>query len=399
DIFTAIEAENEQSLLSHLTIINDIKDNPGRPFYIIAHHVNNIASISRVIGEGANAIECDIMHDDGKFIVKHPLPDVSTNPVPLPISVELVPYLRSMATIARNNNRLALVIFDCKESNPNLAVPLLETIRNHLTNVVHLNVLISVGSFNDRQFLAPLAARLRTREGDHTLPPEGVAIDYDNDPARVSDFFLRLQIQKHAYGNGITSPLPAPNVPPSIMEAVAHKSLRHGIRFVYVWTVDDRNSMRDYLRMGVDGIMTNNVRELVDIVPEYEFQRVIRIAQRSHDPFALSNIPGYVLEVNTNNRRTAGSDANLRFRLTGSEDTIGTTINAWPPGLFESGDRNNVTLIGRFIGSPQNLTVSRDSAGNAPGWRLNDVVLRSRLLQSSMRFNFNMWIPTRGVTR
>jgi glycerophosphoryl diester phosphodiesterase len=362
-----------------------------RPFYIIAHRVNDTVSISRVITEGANAIECDVRHVDGRFIVSHNWPDL--NPV------DLEAYLQSIAATARNNNRLALVIFDCKENSPTLAVPFLEAIRNHLTNQISLNVLISIASYDDRQFLASLAGQLSAREA--------VAIDQDDDPARVSGFFQGLRIQNHAYGNGIAAVLwenPfAPNVPPSIMEAIAHKALRRGIRFVYVWTLDDKGSMRDYLRMGVDGIMTNDVNDLVEVIGESEFQAKVKFAARSHKPFDQSTLPAYVLTLRTGIRGSAGTDSNLRFNLVGERGTISTRINAKPTGLFEQGQTNRVTLIGEDVGTLQKLTISRDSAGNAPGWFLWDVVIQSADSPHRDRqlgkLNFHQWIEPQEATR
>jgi len=254
-----------------------------RPFYVIAHRVNDIGSIGRVISGGANAIECDIRYVGGRFIVSHDWTDFN--------SVGLVDYLQGMAVLARGDERLTLVIFDVKcNDDPNLAEHLLETIRTNLTDQVSISVLISVAEYNARQFLQPLACRLRENEA--------VAIDYDNYPTRVSDFFQSAPFpedQRHAYGNGIDAFLPinllAPNVPPSIMEAVAQKALapnRLGIRFVYVWTLDDKDLMRDYFRMGVDGIMTNNVADLVAVVGEREFQMNVRLATRDDDPYHRS---------------------------------------------------------------------------------------------------------------
>jgi glycerophosphoryl diester phosphodiesterase len=367
----------------------------SRPFYIIAHRANDVQSVARALDRGANAVECDVSHRDNTFFVRHP-PVVG---VSLPVVERdtnwdrpLVPYLNAVSALARTDNRLVMVIFDCKMNDPALAVPLLNTIRSRLTNgVLDLNVLISVGSYSDRRFFTPLAGQLCLHEG--------VAIDEDNNPARVSAFFRSLAVERHAYGNGTFVAGVAPNVPPSIIEAVAHKALGRGIRFVYVWTLNDKRSIRNYLRMGVDGIFVNDVRKLAEIVGEPEFSSKVRLARRGDDPFAPSTVNAYVLTVETGTRRHAGTDANLSFRLIGDSGTVATTISAKPPGLFERGQTNLVTLYGPNVGMLQSLIVGRDTAGNGPGWYLNAVTVESTRLSQGHRLRFETWIPRRGARR
>jgi hypothetical protein len=363
----------------------------SRPFYIIAHRANDLQSVARALERGANAMECDIRFNQsqGVFVVNHDHSLAYHRDA-------LVPYLDGVCDLAQRHPHFTLIIFDCKMNDPALTVPLLNTIRSRLTNrVLNLNVLISVGSYADRHFLAPLTGRLCLHEG--------VAIDEDNNPARVSAFFRGLGIERHAYGNGIFGPAPqnpfAPSVPPSIMEAIANKALDRGIRFVYVWTLSAKRSMRDYMRMGVDGIFVNDVRKLAEIVGESEFSSKIRLARRGDDPFAPSTVSAYVLTVETGNENHAGTDANLSFRLIGDRGSVATTISAKPPGLFERGQTNPVILFGPNVGVLQSLIVGRDTAGNGPGWYLNAVTVESTRLSQGHRLRFETWIPRRGARR
>jgi hypothetical protein len=261
-------------------------------------------------------------------------------------------------------------------------------------------VLITVASFDDRGFLARLAGDLRGHEG--------VAIDEHDSPSQVAGFFRGNGIQRQGYGNGIfVAGIDASaDIAPSILEAISMKARRLGPRFVYIWTLNHKRAIRNYLRMGVDGIFVNfhglyeAVSKLRSILGEDEFRSKFHLAQWAHDPFAEPSDTAYILTVETGNRTHAGTDANLTFLLTGDRGSLSTTINSKPPGLFERGQTNRVTLIGEEdIGEIQTLTVRRDTGGNAPGWWLRGVTVESPRLPRSHRFNFDVWIPRRGATR
>jgi hypothetical protein len=367
----------------------------SRPFYVIAHQVNELDDIAHSISRGANAIECDIsLNDSGAFVVSHP-PDLFG-------SVDLNVYLDMVVTVARNNDHLALVCFDCKPSvadHPDLAVSLLTTIRERLSSQVSLVVLISVAGFPQRGFLGGLAGLLREREG--------VAIDEHDHPGEVASYFRDVGIERHAYGNGTNALFLEHDIGKSILDAVVLKaSDRKGPRFVYVWTLNNRQSIRAYLRMGVDGVFVNfkgalaaGMRSIFEILVEGEFRGMLHLAPRSHDPFAESNEPSYVLEVHTSDLKNAGTDASVSFSLTGADGNLSTTIRTQQRGLFERGDTNSVALLGADIGPLQSLNVARNTAGNAPGWHLDFITVSSRLFRESKNIDFYEWIPTSGLTR
>ena len=45
---------------------------------------------------------------------------------------------------------------------------------------------------------------------------------------------------------------------------------KNGIK-VHVWTINEGNEMKNLIGMGVDGIMTDNCRALIDVVRRYKF--------------------------------------------------------------------------------------------------------------------------------
>jgi hypothetical protein len=57
------------------------------------------------------------------------------------------------------------------------------------------------------------------------------------------------------------------------------------IRFIYEWVVNEDDSMRDYINVGMAGICTDHVAKLRHVVEDGEFQPFIRMANRDDNPF------------------------------------------------------------------------------------------------------------------
>lgn len=359
-----------------------------RPFYVIAHRCNDFDSAKEAIKAGANAIECDLHYNKEKkaFVVSHDSDSYS-------VESALTTYLDKLRKQVKNNSKFALLYFDCKDQPTNQIIPLIQLVRAHLTNEVPVNVIFSIAEYKNRAFFNPLK--------DFTLwANEGVAIDYENDYQRNTKFFQKLGITHHAYGNGVdvkVSDLFAPNVPHTVMNAVASRALHHQIKFVYVWTLEKRDSMRNYLRMGVDGIMVNDPAKLRKVVKDKEFSGKYRLATRNDRPFTTTPPSAYVLRVKTADVGSAGTDAWLRFAVVGPTGAkLRYLIDSYPPGLFEADNVNYVTIFGD-VGTPKKLRVWRDDKGNAPGWYLDRIgVTKTKGSSPAMATKtvvFDQWIP------
>ena len=99
-----------------------------KPFYIIAHRINQINKIEGVLRKGANAIELDIRRTGNSLIVSHNAPDA--------IPVPLEQYIDSLRGFSIIYPRLALVIFDVKGLSPECSLLLLNTIRD--LSLIHI---------------------------------------------------------------------------------------------------------------------------------------------------------------------------------------------------------------------------------------------------------------------
>lgn len=333
-----------------------------RPFYVIAHHCNQIGDVKKAVVDGANAVECDITYFNNVWLVAHDMFEIVNGARDLPS------YLTGIRETLRKHEA-AMLIFDCKTPVAGQVSHLFEIIRTFLTSHVPINVLISIASYDKRAFFKPLK----------TFPlqaNEGVGIDQDDDSKRVTGFFHALGVSHHAYANGVATAGIEVNIPNSIMEAVARRAISGHLKLVYVWTLAERGAMRNYMRMGVDGIMVNDIKTLRATCAEDEFKHRLRLATVADRPFISPPAPAYILDVKTGDVGSGGTDALLRFFVFGPGGHQAVyRLRSQPAGLFEAGDTNRVTIFGD-VGAPKKLRVSRNSSGNAPGWYLSNIKVR-----------------------
>lgn len=367
----------------------------ARPFYVLAHNPNSIAAVRTALDTGANAIEPDVNvsadRPDELSIGERGLLGCGTGPG----APSLTDYLTELHQVARERPELALVVFDCKPkaATPDLGARLLQAIRTLLTFDTDLNVILSVSS------LAHTAIFERIR---HDLRPrEGLMIDQENDPVRVATFFTDAGVERQCYGNGISflNSLLGPNVRPSLERACELRAATSAPRFAYAWTVDEPGLMREYLRIGVDGIITNNVARLRAVAAEPEFQSTIRLATRADDPLAGPRA-AYGLIVHTGDKWMAGTDAEVTFTLTGAAGASSITVDTRWRARMERNTWNYVTLESGDLGPLRTITAQRDDQGNAPGWYLDRIVVESVCYGVSLGAGFGCWIDQGGpVTR
>lgn len=356
-----------------------------RPFYIVGHNPNTIGDVISALNAGANAIEPDvnvfqkyqdqlcISHDEG-----------GTN------APSLTKFLSDLHKVAIDRPDLALVVFDCKPkvARAQNGLTLLNSIRTLLTSDTNLNVIISVSQLSEKAIFDMIKNSLRLSEG--------LMVDEDNDPIAVSNFFTQDRVSHQCYGNGISilNDVLGPNVRPSMERACEFRAATNKIRFIYVWTVNNENLMREYIKIGVDGIITDDVRRLRNIVFESQFQPVIHLAKRSDNPFMPVNTT-YGLVIHTGDKWMAGTDANVTFTLTGKNGFASVTVDTNFHSRMERNSLNYVTLCSRDLGNLQSITVQRDNKGNAPDWYLDYIIVESfHYGVPNKRANFNRWIDS-----
>jgi PLAT/LH2 domain-containing protein len=282
------------------------------------------------------------------------------------------------------------------------ASEILDMVHRYLTPV-GLNVIISVADLTSTWFFEKIRDRLGSRTG--------LMVDSENDPEAVSTAFAGVANQ--CYGNGIADlvryPTFAPHIRPSVERACALSAARGDLKFVYTWSVGEQDSMREYIRIGTNGIIAgdhpmhfdaDSVSKLRRVTGEGEFRSLIRLASRDDNPFTPANA-AYALTVHTDARHNAGTDANVTFTLNGTFGSYSKTVDTsligsvfgGTPGRMENG-LDYVTLPSTDLGDLKSITVQRDNQGNAPGWFLNWIHVASGRYSQSKQASFERWIDT-----
>jgi len=347
-----------------------------RAIYLIGHNTNELEEIERGLAGGLNAFEIDLNIDPNREIF------VSHDPVdPMLFGSELpprlVPFLQGLRQIADEDERASLVVFDFKFSASDLGARVLRAVREHLTAGSRLHVIYSIAKIEQaRRLFEPFFADL--------APNEGLMIDEEADPAEVAEFFARHEVSRACYGDGITTVagvgLPTPNLITELDLAVALRSMGQ-LHFVYPWVLVEADTIREFLRIGVNGIMvdTDNAGTLTSVVAEPELAARLHPARRGDDPFALDH--SLILEVRTADAAFAGTDARITITLTPKQGPkVVRSLDARSNGRFERGSVTFVSCCGTEL-APHDISaisVAQDGGGLAADWRLHSITLRRR---------------------
>jgi hypothetical protein len=371
--------------LNRIVVIGQAHFGP-RPFYVVGHNPNTLKDAIHAVNTGANGLEPDVqVYEDHpeQLCISHGTGESS--------APSLVTYLDGLHTIAHDHSGLALVVFDCKQevTSPDHGFELLMAIRKHLTFDNDLNVIISIGNRDDNQ------GSFFDRIVDLLGPREGLMIDAENDPGAVSNYFTSRGVTNQGYGNGISfmNFVLGPYYRYTLEGACGDRAQAGRPKFIYAWTVNVHDELREYIRIGVDGAITDDPNDLRNIAAEAQFASLIRIADRSDNPFKPANF-SYGLHIKTGDKWQAGTDANLTFTLHGSTGSCSKTINAELIKRMESDDWNWVTIPSEDIGALQSITVQRDNQGNAPDWYLDRIDVRSARFGTAGTAVFDRWIDS-----
>ena len=364
-----------------------------RPFYCCAHNPNSIPQVLAALAAGANAIEPDVnAYADqptqlciGEADILDPMHGCDAS------APALADFLDTLHGIAVQNPALTLVVFDCKPkiSTAAFGFTLLTEIRNRLTFDTGVNVILSVANRSQGAFFD------QVRQG--LGPREGLMIDEENDPIAISNYFN--DVANRCYGNGIAvaNAVLGPNVRPSMEEACEFRAASGLLRFIYVWSVNDPNVMREYLRIGVESFITDSLPTLKAVLQEDEFRSAIRAPTRLDNPFTPPNF-AYGLAVFTGNVEGAGAgpDAHVQFTLTGANGSASMVLDATLPQRLDQNSWTYVTLQTADLGDLQSVTVQFVPLGGSTNWYLDRINVASFCFGVSKAAVFQRWIDASG---
>jgi len=373
----------------------------ARPFYLVGHNTNSIDEIRAGLAAGLNAFEIDVNRDaHDELYVAH---DFVADPAPRAPSVrppKLAAFLSALRQLALSpaGTGIALVIIDSKVRSAALGAEIARSVRANLSdNAALLPVIYSVAKVTEAEtFFEQIHPGL--------LSKEGLMIDEESDPARVSHFFQGLGIRRGCYGNGATTiagiGLPTPNLAVQMDAGVGIRSVGN-LRFVYPWVLREQDTIAEFIRIGVNGVMVDTGRAgaLLEVLRRPEFAAHVRVAARADDPFAADHSP--MLQIRTADVAHAGTDAHITFTLElASGRTIRKTVDSVFNGRFERASLNFVLLPDESfaLSDVRAIAVSHDGGRNAPDWQLATITLRRRGEQDRIA-TFNRLVTANSPAR
>jgi hypothetical protein len=361
-----------------------------RKFYIIGHNPNTIADAKAFLEAGANALEPDVCWSSGSqfgYYVSH---DHSAFSNPFTPEHSLAQYMRDLAALINSTEHsfnLALINIDYKDAPDGNIMDMLKIIKDNFTSksarCAGVAILVSVSKLTMKSFL---------KNYDQSVANIAVGIDEENSPVEVDTAFAHMKQARYSYANGIIK-TGVKEVFKTILEAKGLQAQGNNadhLKLIYTWVLEDPDSIRSYLDLGIDGIIVNldTVDTLKNILLEKEFLPMYELAQNGYNPWGAAPPPIYGATIHTSNKYLAGTDVKVKFTLTGANGSLTRTLDASFAGVLEQGKVNPLPFDSMNLGKIASLKVELLSSDIDSDWLPAYIQLDSFLLQNTLYFNF-----------
>lgn len=260
-----------------------------RPIYVIGHNRNTVEQVDRSLELGANAIEGDFSYRDGRLMV--------AETPPWPGFMETTDASVWLRHLWSRRDRWAFVYLDCKtDSTPNkdyyrFGRELAERVRD--AGIDPRVCLFNVPDAQAKDLFRGVAdagfgASPRCIDGLERSSPEG------GPPTAWAEEARKDQLQVLGLGR--------PNWDPTTAVARWWEPLRATVtardtgsypKKVIYWSLDDKDSMRKLLDLGMDGLIVDHEDRLCQVLEEEPYRRFCRRAKPNEwAPFQAHGIDG-----------------------------------------------------------------------------------------------------------
>jgi hypothetical protein len=359
--------------------------------------------VAAFLAAGANALEPDVCWAPDRpetWYVAHDHTPFST---PFTAENSLRAYLAGLRALAAPGGagaKLALIAFDYKDADRGGDVnELLRVIFDEFAGRPEGAGVAILVTISDRGHAAFLGRYAQDR------PCTGVGIDEDDAPALAMKALRDSGQKNFAYANGVMKFSPK-QVYSSLAAAKAIQAASADAlpKLVYTWVLELDDTLRTHLELGLDGVIVDvgTVPRLLAILREPRYGAMYTVAERGRDPWTATPPPQYALEVRTADADRAGSDAKLRFTLSGDAGTVERVIDGGRSDMFERGSTCSFSLDGVDLGAVRSLGIESLGGGVGPDWLPRSIEVRSRALAAPLRFEFAVdeWVaPGRPLTK
>lgn len=122
-------------------------------------------------------------------------------------------------------------------------------------------------------------------------------------------------------------------------------------------------------RLGVDGIMTNDVTQLTAVLREEDIDRHVRLARREDSPFQsrFPYLPRFIANRHSRELHDLDNEVAGGFDLADGADVDGVALERFDEGLFELGGAGGVEDLKKPGGGAADIVAAR---GDNPEERL-----------------------------
>jgi glycerophosphoryl diester phosphodiesterase len=254
-----------------------------RKFYIIGHNPNSARNAILCLKDGANALEPDIRYlpqYEEKFFVYDLLTLNHKRHTLKHYLIEL------SANLNDEKLNLALLAFDLKPTYSkdleSESVAYMKEFFDQLNQYFYstyspVPLLLTVGK--------PSAKTLLIAAKPWLTSNQAVGVDEYDSPQNVINFFTEEQMP-FTFAAGTSSPFASPLKYKSIIkDAIALKQQTKELKLVYTWTANSENTMRNFIDIGVDGMITGRIARLKNLI-NTEYQDSIELATVDYNPFS-----------------------------------------------------------------------------------------------------------------
>ncbi|KFM76547.1 Sphingomyelin phosphodiesterase D LrSicTox-alphaIB1, partial [Stegodyphus mimosarum] len=272
-----------------------------RPFYIIGHMVNSIGQIKHYLDLGANVIEADIQfHPNGSVReVYHGFPCDCFRTCSRSAKLsDYLKYVRKITDPSEPNsyfNKMVMQFFDLKLSGSgnkrisgrDLARHVLDYLWTPDRRRQEVRALIYIDSTQDREAIRGFLEEFKARGEESRLKDVGFD-GGSGDLNEIRRMFNELQVQGNIWQGDGKSNCFSPIYPDGRLRRALdiRDSDDSYISKVYHWTIDLKIRMRLSLNLGVDGMITNDPDDLIEVLQESYYRDDFRLATPDDDPFA-----------------------------------------------------------------------------------------------------------------
>ncbi|XP_054162230.1 dermonecrotic toxin StSicTox-betaIB1i-like, partial [Oppia nitens] len=275
-----------------------------RPIYNIAHMVNSIGQIDTYLDRGANAIESDVqfLSDGTPVYLFHGFPCDCFRDCTKWSSFDMfIQYVHNITTPKSKNyrERFVLLLLDLKlqglsseakrTAGNKMFTLLLRNLLNGSTKQpdTRVKVVLSIQRYTDESFIDGFTSAMSKHSMDHLNEFIGWDISGNEPLDSIVSVFKRQTIQNVWQSDGITNCISFVNPFDRLLAAIGLRDQKDRplVKKVYHWTIDLHFSLRNSLRTGIDGIITNYPERLVTVLDESEFFTDMRLAQYKDNPW------------------------------------------------------------------------------------------------------------------